>query len=236
MDSQKPTVLLTAFDPYGQWPENASLLCLGSLLSEPIPFCRVIARIYPVDFARIRELIVEDLRSEIDYVIHLGQAPQRNQVDLELVGRNLRRDPNKAPDGPGAQADLQAKPEQGGLGSFPADQQESTSPVEVPALDPQAPAEYRSGLPLERWAAQLAAAGIPTRVSQDAGSYLCNAALFWSLHHLASLGRPAHATFVHLPLSESQTTFSGEPTLPTATLVQAVRLVLTELVCSRDSV
>src|SRR5690606_13635594 len=72
-----------------------------------------------------------------------------------------------------------------------------------PLVD-EGPVAYRSSLPLDRWAESLRRAGIPAHVSFHAGTYLCNATLYWS-HHIASQrGLPTRACFLHLPLDVSQ--------------------------------
>lgn len=90
------------------------------------------------------------------------------------------------------------------------------------------PAAYRSDLPLADWAGQLRAAGIPAGVSYHAGTYLCNATLYWT-HYLAErMSLPTRATFIHLPLDLSQAAAEPRdtPSLPAATAAAAVRTIL----------
>lgn len=89
------------------------------------------------------------------------------------------------------------------------------------ALVPNGPDCYRSPLPLDQWASALRARGIDATVSHDAGTYLCNAALYHALHLSATRGLPTRATFVHLPLPGL---------LPTSQAVEALRALL-ELAC-----
>jgi pyroglutamyl-peptidase len=104
-------------------------------------------------------------------------------------------------------------------------------PEDFQPLSPEGPLAYRSELPLARWAAMLRGAGIPAQVSYHAGTYLCNATLYWS-HHLAAVRRlPMQSTFIHLPLDLSQVV-GGPPELPwmpAATAASAIRLVLADL-------
>ena len=98
-------------------------------------------------------------------------------------------------------------------------------------LVPQGPVAYQCGLPLSEWAVRLRQAGLPAYVSYHAGTYLCNAALYWS-HWLADewqlATRPA---FVHVPLDVSQVVHQTTdwPTLPTTSAAEAVRRVMEEL-------
>ena len=97
---------------------------------------------------------------------------------------------------------------------------------------PDGPAAYRSPLPLERLCGRLREAAIPASISHHAGTYLCNATLYWSLHLSAKLGLSTQAGFVHLPLDVGQALREPSPpaSLPTATAAEAIRLLLAELV------
>lgn len=73
----------------------------------------------------------------------------------------------------------------------------------VPII-PNAPAAFRTELPLEAWSARLKADGIPAIVSHHAGTFLCNAALFFSQYYASSHGMSTKACFIHLPLAPHQ--------------------------------
>ena len=51
---------------------------------------------------------------------------------------------------------------------------------------------------------QLDINGIPAKVSNSAGLYVCNAAYFNALHHISILGKEIKAVFVHLPKMSEQ--------------------------------
>jgi pyroglutamyl-peptidase len=98
-------------------------------------------------------------------------------------------------------------------------------------LSDDGPVAYRSPLPLADWAVKLRAAGIPAQVSYHAGTYLCNATLYWTSYLAERMGLATQAAFVHLPLDVSQVVNEphGTPSLPTALCAAAVRLILEEL-------
>jgi pyroglutamyl-peptidase len=98
-------------------------------------------------------------------------------------------------------------------------------------LEAGGPVAYRSALPLDDWAAKLRQAGIPARVSQHAGTHLCNAVLYWSHHLSQQLGLRTRPVFLHLPLEVSQALAEREelPSLPAAVSAAALRLILEEL-------
>ncbi len=47
-------------------------------------------RLYPVDFAQVKERLAEDLKADYDYVLHLGQSPGAGCVQLEKIGINIQ--------------------------------------------------------------------------------------------------------------------------------------------------
>lgn len=192
-------ILLTAFEPYGTWPDNSSLRCLAELTRlvelEPIPGVALATRIYPVDFPQVRQRLAEDLAGGVDFAIHLGQSPGAASIQLEEVAINRGMTPGE------------------------------TTCV---ALEEDAPLAYRSDLPLDDWAAQLRQEGIPVRVSYHAGTYLCNAALYWSLHLAARNGWPTRAVFVHLPFDVPQAMAQNKDvaSLSAGVTAQGVRRIL----------
>lgn len=166
-------ILVTAFEPFGAWPTNASRLCLERLLPKLPATCEVTARVYPVEFELVRSLLEEDLLQNFDLAIHLGQVQQSSRIRLEAVGLNLGAVPGR-------------------------------TEGDVFALDSQGPAAYQTALPLSAWADQLRNEGFPAYVSFHAGTYLCNATLYWGHHFIETHGLATQACFVHVPLDISQ--------------------------------
>lgn len=83
------TVLITAFEPYDRWPENASWLALVELTRDMPTDPRVVTRRYPVDFEAARARLFDDLAANYDFALHLGQAPGISRVHLEAIGVNI---------------------------------------------------------------------------------------------------------------------------------------------------
>lgn len=72
--------------------------------------------------------------------------------------------------------------------------------IPVERLNPLGPTAYASRLPLEEWCADLKEHDLPAQVSFHAGTYLCNAAYFWSTEAFMERGIPNRSLFVHVPL------------------------------------
>lgn len=70
----------------------------------------------------------------------------------------------------------------------------------IARLNPLGPTAYASHLPLEEWCEDLREHELPAKVSFHAGTYLCNAAYFWSTEAFMERGVPNRSLFVHVPL------------------------------------
>ena len=91
---------------------------------------------------------------------------------------------------------------------------------------PGAPAAYFSTLPIKAIVQGLRAAGIPASVSNSAGTFVCNHLFYGLMHRLAREPR-MRGGFIHLPyLPEQVLALADAPSLPLATMVEALRIAL----------
>jgi pyroglutamyl-peptidase len=194
------SVLITAFEPYDRWKANSSWLTLVKLTQAMPSEPAITTRLYPVDFAAVKEKLANDLRAEYDYALHLGQAPGSTRIQLEAIAVNVGGSSTQSPD--------QFRP-----------------------LVEGGPIAYRSPLPLGAWAVRLREAGVPAQISYHAGTYLCNATLYFSCYLAERMALKTRAAFIHLPLDPSQTAEQAQDlaSLPAATSAEALRMILDEL-------
>ena len=194
------SVLITAFEPFGVWQSNSARLCLDEVLNQLPDTVDATARVYPVDFAAVRERLAVDLQEGFDFSVHLGQAQQSGRIRLESIAINM--------------------------GCVPGQPEAAFQP-----LTAGGPVAYQSTLPLIAWAAMLRAQGIPAYVSYHAGTYLCNAVLYWAHQFIAERKRATRPCFVHLPLDVGQVISQGTdwPTLPAVVSAKAVCSILREM-------
>jgi pyroglutamyl-peptidase len=87
-----PRILVTAFEPYDRWTENSSWLTLVEFTKHLDDIAKITTRLYPVDFAIVRQRLESDLAADFDYALHLGQAPGSASLRLEAIGLNLGGD------------------------------------------------------------------------------------------------------------------------------------------------
>ncbi len=84
------SVLITAFEPYDRWSENSSWLAIVELTRTLPAQPRIVTRLYPVDFDRVRDKLDEDLAANHDLALHLGQSPGSASIQLEQFAVNVR--------------------------------------------------------------------------------------------------------------------------------------------------
>jgi pyroglutamyl-peptidase len=165
------TVLATGFGAFPGARRNPSADLMGALERRKTRFAgfgiRLETCVLPVLYHEIAPRLAK-LYAQVkpDGILHFGLAGRRKDISIETRARN--RVSLFAPDAGGARAQ--------GL-----------------RLVPDGPAVLAAPIPAAQIVTALRRAGIASRLSHDAGSYLCNAALYHSL------ARPAYAGFVHIP-------------------------------------
>lgn len=193
---------------------NPAYATMRALDGETIAGHRIVGRALPVSIARIGAEI-DDLLHEHrpQAVISLGLAPGEPVIRLERVGLNL--------------ADFQ-------LGD-----NEGLTSHDQPVSRQGSAARWAS-LPLRRIETALLAKGIPVRLSETAGTYLCNACLYGFLERLERQAVPCG--FIHVPMTPdlaaeaiAKRRHDGMDRLPPPSMsldliVEAVRIAIAETV------
>lgn len=196
----KATVLLTGFEPFGELRRNPSELAVRELAGAEVAGCVIAGRVLPVSTSRTPELVEQAIEEvEPAVVLMLGVAPGRPALTIERVGVNVLD--FEIPDNDGAR------------------------PAGAPIVE-GGPAAYLSTLPARAVVEAWREAGVPGCVSDTAGTYLCNQALYTALHVTAGLGLPVG--FVHVPSlpEEAARAEAPGPSMALATVVAGVRAAL----------
>lgn len=180
-------ILVTAFEPFGGDPENASLEAVRRLeqawRDDPQPGIELATGTLPVAFAAAGPALgalVE--RHAPDAVLAVGEAGGRSAITPERWAVN--QDDARIPDNAG-------------------DQPRGT------AIEADGPERRPSGLDVDALVSAILAVGLPALASDDAGRFLCN--------HVAYLvaGLPVAGGFIHVPAVRSSGTASvGDETDP----------------------
>jgi pyroglutamyl-peptidase len=172
------TILITGFEPFGGETVNASWEAAQKLDGWRHGDAVTVARLLPCAYgASVKTLIgaIETLRP--DALLMTGQAARRAVVCVERFAHNL--DDAAAPDNDGAL--------RRGL-----------------RISRAAPDRLEAAAPVRTIAKAIKEAGIPARVSRDAGAFVCNHLYFGALQYLSEKGSAIPALFVHLPVTPEQ--------------------------------
>jgi pyroglutamyl-peptidase len=169
-----PRLLVTGFGPFPGAPENPTAALVEEIASaSPSRFgasalkCIVLPTDYRRSWAKLRSILT---RFAPDVVVHFGLSRRASAVAVE---RSAAKRVN-----PG-HLDVSGYVPPSGLARR------------------SGPDRIASTLPIEGIAAALVGAGIPAEVSDDAGSYVCNATLYRSLCWDATASRSVG--FIHVP-------------------------------------
>lgn len=193
-------VLVTGFEPFDGEKTNPSWEICRQLGGE-IAGMRVETSLVPCEFRRAIEVLAAAIeRVHPTFVVCLGQAGGRQRLGVERVAINV--DDARIPDNAGAQ---------------PVDE----------LIAPNGPPAYFASLPVKAMAIAMRAAGVPTEVSNSAGTFVCNHLMYGVLHYLTESGHRARAGFIHVPFSEEQVHDKpNTPSMALATMVKGVRAAI----------
>jgi pyroglutamyl-peptidase len=166
-------ILITGFEPFGGFPHNPSAEVVQALDGTEIAGHRIVGRILAVDIARHRPALEELLRQTAPALyLGFGLDAGEDMIRIERRGVNLADFP--LPDNTGARLS--------GL-----------------AIEPAGEPARAATLPCAAIRTALIAAGIPARLSDSAGAYLCNAVLYTALGLCAGPAPVPLCGFIHLP-------------------------------------
>jgi pyroglutamyl-peptidase len=194
-------VLLTGFEPFGGAEVNPSWEAARSLDGTEIAGARVVAARLPVAWREALEAIAGHIdRERPDLVVSLGESG-RAEICPERIGINV----SDALSGDNAGVVLTDEP-----------------------VAPGGPAAYFSRLPVKEMVAAIRAAGVPAKLSNSAGTYLCNHVMYGVLDHLTRKGSDIPAGFIHVPQLPEQVAQKGKegPSMALETQVKGVGAAL----------
>lgn len=198
-------IVVSGFGPWGAIDENPTPAVLARLREAPDLAGRLTTLELPVESARMRTLVADTLDAVRPALwIGLGLAFGSAVVAVERIAVNVMDF-----DGP----DI-AGVRHGG----------------EPVLA-EGPAAYLATVPVGAIAARLREAGVPARVSNTAGTLLCNQMLYTLLHLAAARGGAMRAGFLHVPahpaLVARQSGRAAEhPSMDLALMAAAVRTAI----------
>ena len=185
-------LLITGFDPFGGETVNPSWEAV-SRLPDTIGEYRLTKLQIPTVFSLAARTVLDSAKDDTpDVILCIGQAGGRDAVTPERIAINM------------ASATI-------------ADNAGIT-PSEEPIL-PGGPDGIFSTVPVARMAEAIREAGLPGKISNTAGTFVCNDTLYRLLHHFAGTG--TRVGFIHVPHLPQQAR-DGAPSMTQDAIIAAL--------------
>lgn len=199
-------VLLTAFDPFGGDHINpaSEALNLINLEREDI---QIIKLIVPTVFYKSIAVVTEAIEKEKpDVVLCLGQAGGRKEITPERVAININD--ARICDNDGNQ------------------------PIDTKIYE-DGESAYFSTLPIKAIVDKIKEAGLPSAVSNSAGTFVCNHLMYGVLYYISKHHYQMKAGFLHIPYMMEQVKFlEDKPALSLEQIVQGIELSIEAIACN----
>ena len=170
-------ILITGFDPFGGEPVNPAVEAV-KLMKDEIAGAKIIKLEIPTVFRKSVEKIHEMMKAEQpDVVLSIGQAGGRFGVTPERVAINVD--------------DARIKDNEG------------NQPVDTPIFT-DGEAAYFSNLPVKAMVEAIKNKGLPSTLSNSAGTFVCNHVMYGVLYYIHKEFPNVRGGFIHVPFITDQ--------------------------------
>ncbi len=177
-------VLLTAFDPFGGEPVNPALEAV-KLVADKVGEVDVVKVVVPTVFGKSIDTVAAAMEKERpDVVLCIGQAGGRYDLTPERVAINV--DDARIQDNEGNQ------------------------PIDKPIFEDGEPA-YFATLPIKAMVKAIRETGVPSSVSNTAGTFVCNHLMYGVLYTIDKKYPGMRGGFMHVPFVPSQVVYRATP-------------------------
>jgi len=169
-------VLVTGFEPFGNYTVNPSQLIAEALNGSTLNDAEIVGVVLPVDFNESMEITTDAIQHyHPDLVMSLGLNARSQAIRVEKIGVNLKR-----------------YPKDDGTWSFPR------------RIDVSGPFLRFSPLHTVNIVRKIREANISVQQSCFAGTYICNALFYQLLGYVSEQNSSRKVGFIHVPLLDSQ--------------------------------
>jgi pyroglutamyl-peptidase len=201
-------VLLTAFDPFGGESINPAFEAV-KLLPDTIGGATIVKLEVPTIFGKALDVLHEALeRERPDIAIAVGQAGGRFDITPERVAINV--DDARIADNAGNQ---------------PVDE----------VIFPDGESAYFATLPIKAMVAAIREAGLPSSVSNSAGTFVCNHLMYGLLYAADKKYPGMRGGFIHVPFLPAQVvTKPNQPSMSLDNIVTALELAVAAAVADTE--
>ena len=196
-------VLITGFEPFLQNKQNSSWAVAEKVAAFGVDNTDIVIEQLPVSFFRVGGRLREVVKKHSpNIIVLLGQSGGIDYVKVERVALNLM-DAQKADND----------------GYIPDEE-----PINI-----NAPTALFTSTPIKSLVADVERKGIPVKLSNTCGLYVCNRAYYEALT-ICNETPGVQALFVHLPYYEGQTLLNGNsPTLSLGIMAEAIKIIIEKI-------
>lgn len=199
-------ILITGFEPFGEEDINPSYEAVKQI--GKIAGVSIVKEEIPVVFGEASEYLIQLIaQHQPDSVVLVGQAGGRAEINVERVAINI--------------CDT-AYPDN--AGNIPQDQ---------PVVEGGESA-YFATIPIKKIVDAVRNAHLPAKVSNTAGTYVCNELMYSCLRHLHGTG--ISAGFIHVPYSSEQVQNKpGVPSMDIPDIARSLEVIIETIAAHRNA-
>ena len=203
-------ILLTAFDPFGGADINPAMEAV-KLVKDTVAGAEIIKLEVPTVFGKSIDAVAAAMKEHTpDAVFCIGQAGGRIGLHPERVAINV--DDARIPDNEGKQ------------------------PIDVPVFADGEPA-YFSLLPVKAMVQAIRDAGLPSSVSNTAGTFVCNHLMYGVLYHIHKSFPGMRGGFMHVPYSPSQAAgLTDAPSMSIENIARGIEAAISAIVSNETDI
>lgn len=192
--------MLTGFEPFGGEDINPSLEAMKDLDGYQYKDYEVVGLEVPTVYDESIDVIEKKISIvDPEAVISVGQAGGRNSISVERIGINI--DHTTQEDNEGNTPKNRLIDENGKDGHF-------------------------STLPIQEITDNLKENEIPAKISNTAGTYICNHIMYGVLNHIEKNRLDMKAGFIHVPYIPEQVMDKDKPSMSMEMISEAVKIVI----------
>ena len=203
-------VLITGFDPFGGEKINPAWEAVKGI-KDTIEGAKIIKLEIPTVFNKSIEKVKEAMELEKpDIVLCIGQAGGRYDMTVERVAINV--DDARIEDNEGNQ------------------------PIDIPVFEDGENA-YFSNLPIKAMVEEIKSQGIPSSISNSAGTFVCNHIMYGVLYHINKTYKNMRGGFIHVPfINEQVLDKKNQPYMPVEHITKALEAAIKAAVINNEDI
>lgn len=193
-------ILISGFEPFGNDSINPSLEAVKLLDQLEIANAKIHIVQTPVVRYKSIDTVIDAIKKiQPHIVITVGQAGGRAGITPERVAINVD--------------DFRIKDNEGNM------------PIDQPIF-PNASNAYFSSLPIKAIVKALQSEGIPSHVSNSAGTFVCNHLFYGVEHFIRSNSLEIRHGFIHIPYLPEQVKEANEPSMGLELIVKSLKIAV----------